>query len=179
MATLQKGKQIQSGFSLCYKLARLARNKNTRSFSAKHPESAKGIRVPEPTWSIKDLELSTIDIEPVSLTELNRLARKSLLDVRKVPESDSLRLELARMLHCLEQIKKVDLPEMSDREIYDIPRGVTATPLRSKTDSLRPEEETEARRIFDEYLSPKTVQRNDSSYFSIVTKRDKISKDKT
>eukprot|EP00521_Asterionellopsis_glacialis_P016352 CAMPEP_0195301418 /NCGR_PEP_ID=MMETSP0707-20130614/29249_1 /TAXON_ID=33640 /ORGANISM="Asterionellopsis glacialis, Strain CCMP134" /LENGTH=145 /DNA_ID=CAMNT_0040364351 /DNA_START=227 /DNA_END=664 /DNA_ORIENTATION=- len=143
------------------------------------PEGTKGLRIPEPTWSIKDLELSTIDIEPFSSAELNRLARKSLLDVRKVPESDSLRLELARMLHCLEQIKKVDLPEMSDREIYDVPRGVTATPLRSKTDSLRPEEEIEARRIFDEYLSPKTIQHNGSSYFSIVTKRDKISKDKS
>mmetsp|Transcript_20572 Transcript_20572/g.29038 ORF Transcript_20572/g.29038 Transcript_20572/m.29038 type:complete len:176 (+) Transcript_20572:268-795(+) len=175
MATLRNGKEFYSSF----RLGKLVKGVSTRSFSTKHPEGTNGSCVPPPTWSIKDLELSTIDVAPVSVTELNHLARKSLLDLKKLPETDSLRLELARMLHCLEQIKKVELPEMDDREIYDIPRGVTAAPLRSKTDSLRPEEEREAKRIFDEYLSPKTVQRNDSSYFSIITKRDRISKDES
>lgn len=132
------------------------------------------IQIPEPTWSVKDLELTSAK-EPVSEQELHRLAQKSLLDVRHLSDPDSMRWDLANMLHCLEQIKKVDLPELSEREIYDVPRGVTAAPLRQSDDSdpLRPVEEQEASQVWNSLLKPKTLKRNGANYFSIVTKRDK------
>ena len=81
------------------------------------------------------------------------------------------------MLHCLEQIRHVNLPELTDQEIYDDPRGVTAAPLRSSSDDPWQERETqEAKQVWETLLKPKTIQRGAHSYFSVVTKREDIPK---
>jgi len=130
--------------------------------------------IPEPTWSLKDLDLSSSK-EPVSMQELERLARKSLLDVSKLKDPDALRRDLSNMLHCLEQVRDTELPELSDEQVYDVPRGVTAAPLRSSSeDSFKEEEAEEAKQVWNSLLKPKTKQRGAHSYFSVVTKREKV-----
>jgi hypothetical protein len=126
--------------------------------------------IPEPTWSIKDLQLSSSK-DPVSIEELERLARKSLLDVSKLQDPYSLRKDLANMLHCLEQVRDVNLPDLSDAEVYDVPRGVTSAPLRNSRDDVwREEEQQEAKQVWETFLKHKTIQRGAHSYFSVVTK---------
>lgn len=144
-----------------------------RLFSSSEKEDL----IPEPTWSLQDLELSSSTGEPVSMQELERLARKSLLDVSKLKDTDALRRDLANMLHCLEQVREVNLPNLSDEDVYDVPRGVTAAPLRSATtDAFAEEEEKEAKQVFESLLKPKTMQRGAHAYFSVVTKREVVPK---
>lgn len=133
--------------------------------------------IPEPTWSLSELEL-TSKAEPVSMQELERLARKSLLDVSKLKDTDALRRDLSNMLHCLEQVRDTNLPDsLSDEQVYDVPRGVTAAPLRSASnDAYKEEEAEEAKHVWETLLKPKTKQRGAHSYFSVVTKREAVRK---
>lgn len=141
-----------------------------RSFS-----SEKEDLIPEPTWSLKDLQLSSKK-EPVSMQELERLARKSLLDVTKFEDPDALRRDLANMLHCLEQVRDTKLPAtMSDADVYDVPRGVTAAPLRSSSDDYYTKEEAEeAKQVWESLLKPKTKQHGAHSYFSVIVAKQDV-----
>lgn len=130
--------------------------------------------IPEPTWSIKDLQLSSCK-DPVSMEELERLALKSLLDLSKLQDPDALRNDLSNMLHCLEQVRHVSLPELTDEEVYDVPRGVTAAPLRNSRDDVwEKKDQEEAKQVWESLLHKKTIQRGAHSYFSVVTKRDDV-----
>ena len=151
-----------------------------RSFSSNDEKGAPSVMtedlIPEPTWSLKDLELSSSK-EPVSMQELERLARKSLLDVSKLKDPDALRRDLSNMLHCLEQVRDTELPDLTDEQVYDIPRGVKAAPLRnSSKDGFKEEEKEEAKQVWETLLKPKTKQRGAHSYFSVVTKREVVEK---
>lgn len=111
------------------------------------------------------------------MQELERLARKSLLDVSKLDDTDALRRDLSNMLHCLEQVRDTELPELSDEQIYDVPRGVTAAPLRdSSSDAFKEEEKEEAKQVWHSLLKQKTKPRGAHSYFSVITKRQVIPK---
>jgi hypothetical protein len=109
------------------------------------------------------------------MEELERLALKSLLDVSKLRDPDALRHDLSNMLHCLEQVRHVSLPDLSDEEVYDMPRGVTEAPLRnSKNDVWEKKDQEEAKQVWEMLLQNKTIQRGAHSYFSVVTKRDDV-----
>ena len=152
-----------------------------RSFSIACRSSSSNVLfddIPEPTWSIKDLQLSSSK-DPVSMEELERLAQKTLLDVSKLQDPNSLRKDLANMLHCLEQVRDVSLPDLSDAEVYDVPRGVTAAPLRNSRDVWREEEQKEAKQVWKSLLKHKIVQRGAHSYFSVVTKLEVAPKEGT
>jgi hypothetical protein len=109
------------------------------------------------------------------MEELERLALKSLLDVSKLKDPDTLRNDLSNMLHCLEQVQDISLPELSNEEVYDVPRGVTAAPLRnSRNDIWENKDQEEAKQVWETLLQNKTIQRGAHSYFSIVTKREEV-----
>jgi hypothetical protein len=147
-----------------------------RTIASQSFSTDKETLIPPPTWSLQDLELSSSK-EPVSMQELERLARKSLLDVSKLEDTDALRRDLSNMLHCLEQVRDTELPDLTDEEIYDVPRGVTAALLRnSSTDDFKEEEKEEAKQIWDSLLKPKAKSRGAHSYFSVITKRQVVSK---
>ena len=85
--------------------------------------------------------------------------------------TETLKGDLSNMMSCLEQVKSVSLPEMSPREIYDIPRGVQATPKAGSP--ISPSQKEEAQSVWDNMLRPNTVQKGSHEYFVVVTKADR------
>ena len=127
--------------------------------------------VPKPTWSIKDLKL-TDQTDPVSQEELQILAKRSLLDVQAIGDDTQLRQDLANMLHCLNQIQSVPLKVMTAAEIYDVPRGVSKAPLRTRESTAS--ETAEANHVFKAFLQPKTIKQGSYDYFAVITKIDEV-----
>jgi hypothetical protein len=125
--------------------------------------------VPKPTWSLKDLNLTNNHTDPVSMEELQMLAKRSLLDVIE----DDMRQDLANMLQCLRKVQSVRVVAMGTAvEIYDVPRGVTKAPVR--TGEATTLEKLEAEQVFKSLLLPKTVKQGSHDYFAVVTKRTEV-----
>jgi hypothetical protein len=121
--------------------------------------------VPTPTWSLKDLNLTNHNhTDPVSIEELQILAKRSLLDVIE----DDMRQDLANMLQCLRNVQSVRCVISTAEEIYDVPRGVTKAPVR--IGEATTSEKLEAEHVFKSLLLPKTVKQGSHDYFSVVTK---------
>ena len=70
-----------------------------RQYSAASSKSL----IPKPTWSINDLKL-TEPTDPVTPEELQTLAKRALLDI---PDNETIRHDLATMIHCLRQLERV------------------------------------------------------------------------
>jgi len=159
--------------------------------------SLSSYKLPEPTWSLSDLELSK-QHDPVTQQELQVLAKRALLHV-PFNEKDSykLRQELGNMMHMIQQVSLFDFDkhnnniyndndnETQEKEInlYDKPRGVTGAPFRSDEKNAivtKPhegeEEEKESEQVFASFLQPQTVKVGAHNYFCIETKREKIKK---
>lgn len=112
-------------------------------------------QLPDPTWSIRDLELSK-QHAPISDTELQTLAKRALLDLTHLENNNDnsnidgdnamkmrqqLRQDLGNMMHMIEQVRSFDFDNQDDTattggngfaetDLYDKPRGVVAAPLR-------------------------------------------------
>uniref|UniRef100_A0A7S1CZK4 Uncharacterized protein n=1 Tax=Cyclophora tenuis TaxID=216820 RepID=A0A7S1CZK4_CYCTE len=134
-----------------------------RSFSSAE------IKLPLPTWSLGDLNL-TSPTNFVSDEELEKLGRRCLIDVNRIDGRDTLKRDLSNMMHCLEHVKNIDLPEMTPNEIYDVPRGVKACPPAAEATEAQREE---AKRVWENMLQPNTTRRGGHEYFSVVTKVNK------
>jgi hypothetical protein len=120
--------------------------------------------IPEPTWSIQDLDLFT-NQPPLPPEELERLSRLALIDIsnKSTNERAQLNQDLANMLHMIQQVTECNLNDANNKdinneldnasaassrraewdvdgaslcssEIYDFVRGVSAAPLRKGTD---------------------------------------------
>jgi len=146
-------------------------------------------RIPAPTWSIASLELDR-NHTPVSTEELNTLCKRALIDPGLLSNeaTDALRQDLGNMLHMIQQVQDdstsierfgKDIMEMEEDPAvwyYDVPRGVTAAPVRDDDDESTSsaayaettEEEAAALKSF---LQPKMKQRGAHQYFEIVTAR--------
>ena len=112
--------------------------------------------MPKPTWSIASLELDRKDHPPISEQELQKLAKRALLDVdileekRRILGQTSLKQDLGNMMHLIQHVvetskkqaeeqlhDKKDNPSTSyeeqeidallDAELYDLPRNISAT----------------------------------------------------
>jgi hypothetical protein len=125
---------------------------------------------PSPTWSLKDLNLTTSS-EPVTEEELKVLAKRACIDVTKIVDPDGLRQDLANMLHCMEQVQSVELPYMTAEEIYDAPRGLTAAPVR-KASAAFPAEVKEAQQVWHSLVKSKLTKHGGHEYFSIDTLKE-------
>jgi hypothetical protein len=137
---------------------------------------ARCFQLPSPTWSLKDLNLTTSS-EPVTEEELKVLAKRACIDVTKIVDPDSLRRDLANMLHCMEQVQSVELPYMTVEEIYDAPRGLTAAPVRNATEASRAEVE-EAQQVWQALVQSKLTKHGGHAYFSIDTLKEDRSESK-
>lgn len=164
----------------------------SRNFVLGNPSSDKNtstttappFQLPDPTWSVADLELSK-QHEPVSDDYLHTLARRALLDLDQLDPAarQQLRQDLGNMMHMIEQVQSFqhnsnyENSDLDEAAIYDKPRGVSAAPLRDDSDSsgaAAAEQQLEemSQKVFDTFLKPKTTKVGAYNYFSIETKRE-------
>ena len=145
-------------------------------------------KVPKPTWSINELNLQSKSDRPtITDDELDVLAHRCLIDVKNLSDEKrmKLKLELGNIMRCISLVCESNLPERSEEEKYDLPRGFD-----SKSCFLRDEEE-ELRawknRVQGESewllkkLDHKTVQIESETgsvktYFSIITENGDAAK---
>jgi Asp-tRNA(Asn)/Glu-tRNA(Gln) amidotransferase C subunit len=132
--------------------------------------TTRSFKIPAPTWSLKDLNLTALT-EPVSEEELQTLAKRALIDVSRIEDTQGLRQDLANMMHYLEQVKSIDLPDMTAEEIYDAPRNLTAAPVRTSTDDDK-QLKDEAAEVLEQLLREKGTKYGAHDYFSVVTKKE-------
>ncbi len=143
-----------------HNMTTMLRQQFSRQFSGKS-------FVPTPTWSLKDLKL-TDQTDPVSPEELQKLAKRALLEVSS--DDMQLRQDLANMLNCLHQVQSVRKDTtMTTAEIYDVPRGVTKAPMR--TGEATAAENCEAEQVFNSMLRPKTIKVGSHDYFAVATSK--------
>lgn len=154
-------------------------------------------RIPQPTWSIQDLALTTSH-PPISQKELERLARLALIDVsgninnNNGDNLDLLKQDLGNILHMIQHVTEYEYQQstgnatidtrnnrgddsddaMCSARIYDTVRGVKAIPLRKgiEDDSFQAEDALQAQEIWKHLLQPKTIRRGGGHiYFAIET----------
>ena len=144
-------------------LQRIALSQNRRSLSSS--------LIPDATWSIKDLELTSRH-EPIPQPELDRLSRRCLLDIPKI--DSTIPQDLSNMLHMVRQVQSMSMTlpaSLTSVEIYDDVRGVTAAPLRDVQDPLLEQQDSkEAQQVYKSMLQPKTKRLGGTEYFAIKTK---------
>mmetsp|Transcript_45226 Transcript_45226/g.96219 ORF Transcript_45226/g.96219 Transcript_45226/m.96219 type:complete len:248 (+) Transcript_45226:20-763(+) len=152
------------------------------SNSLQNPPNA--IQVPPPpTWSIHDLRLAPAgDDEKISEEELATLARRCLIDVRRLsPERrDRLRTHVAGIMRCASVLLESEIAragDLTDEEIYDAPRGLLKVPVRRDSEDggdWRLNDSGESKAVMQsEAVSSKMVKSEDGDekFFSVVTKR--------
>ena len=148
-------------------LQRIALSQNRRSLSSS--------LIPDATWSIKDLELTSTH-EPIPQPELDRLSCRCLLDIPKI--DSTIPQDLSNMLHMVRQVQSMSMSmsmtlpaSLTSVEIYDDVRGVTAAPLRDVQDPLLEQQDSkEAQQVYKSMLQPKTKRLGGTEYFAIKTK---------
>ena len=140
-------------------------------------EQLSSFQLPLPTWSLRDLKLSSKDVSIVSDEDLQRWTRQSNLDLSQIApqEQQRLRQDLASMLHMIQTIQSVNVAEnLTDIDLYDVPRGLADTPKRpSLADKDAERLDEEAKQVYDSILKPKTTRIGGHEYFAIVTKTTK------
>lgn len=131
-------------------------------------------RLPPPTWSLKDLPLRMVAdgaAEPLPPALLRALSRRALV---RVPDDASFPQDLANMMRLIRQVAEwseqtgggdaVDVGA-SEENLYDVPRGVQAAPLRDDDDDVLTAPHPAIR-------LHKTVSVGSHKYFAIQTKQD-------
>jgi hypothetical protein len=154
-------------------------------------EQHSGNHVPQPTWSVQDLELTSTHV-PITQQELEKLARLVLVDMSANSSdgddktTDSLKQDLGDMIHMIQHVtdcqesigkgvadarnNKNDDPTAS-AAIYDTARGVRGIPLRKviEEDPLQAQDASQAQVISETVLHSKMVRRGGHEYFAIET----------
>lgn len=160
-------------------------------------EQQSGNHVPQPTWSVQDLELTSTHV-PITQQELDRLARLVLVDMSENSSNsddetiDSLKQDLGDMLHMIQHVTEHDCQEIIGKDvadarynnnddkdeptgsatIYDTTRGVRGIPLRKgiEEDPLQAQDASQAQVISETVLHSKMVRRGGGhEYFAIET----------
>lgn len=149
---------------------------------------------PPPSWSVNELRLTSNKDDKISNEELATLARRCLIDVRRLsPERrDELRVHVAGIVRCASVLldsRNLDMNDdvgadgnnLSDEDVYDVPRSLTKTPIR-RDGNLEKDEQvdcwaydsTESKAVMQsEGVQSKMVQSDDGSdekFFSVITK---------
>jgi hypothetical protein len=168
-----------------------------RLFTTNSANEKQHKHIPSPTWSIKDLELTSTH-PPLPQEELERLARLVLIDINNDnndDDMDSLKQDLGNMIHMIQHVTEYDgknkhvggvsiaSEEQNDENdptygrdatgsIYDAVRGVKSIPLRKgiEDDPLQEGDTKQAQEVWDNFLQPKTINRGGGhAYFAIET----------
>jgi len=135
--------------------------------------------IPKPTWSVAAMmkEAERGSGEPT--TSLETLAKRSLIKLdatENSPSTKQLRQDLNKMWNWIQQVRSVGekhpelaqtMEKLTDRDIYDVPRGVDCAPVRSEQSRSTHESE----QVWRSYLEPKTDKVGGHSYFTIPTKK--------
>ncbi|KAL3788041.1 hypothetical protein HJC23_008385 [Cyclotella cryptica] len=159
---------------------------------------------PPPSWSVNDLRLTASGsssedegkLEQISEEELATLARRCLIDVRRLsPDRRSqLRTDIAGIMRCASVLLDSKLNSegdcthaLSDTDIYDAPRGQTKIPIRRDVNydhrSMESVIKTDGGDYWEQFGESKAVIQTETvkekmivvggeKFFSVVTKRD-------
>ena len=145
---------------------------------------------PPPSWSINDLRLtmSPNDIDQLSHQDLATLARRCLIDIRRlsVERREQLRIDVAGVMQCASVLLDANISysegaamKLSDEVVYDAPRGLTKIPIERETTDINQEDQDgwkqvgESRAVMQsQNVRSKTVSVGEDRYFYAVTKRD-------
>lgn len=190
----------KSSHLLLYNNAINLTTRRTKVATVEHRNSfqqQKKNRIPQPAWSIQDLEL-TSSHPPIPQKELERLARLVLIEVSGIRNNnegdslESLKQDIGNMLHMIQHVTEYDHRQstgkatterrnnrdndsdevMCSARIYDTVRGVKAIPLRKgiEEDILQAQDAVQAQEIWEHFLQPKTIRRGGGHvYFAIET----------
>jgi len=140
---------------------------------------------------VKELRLTSDEDDKISNEELAALARRCLIDVRRLsPERrDRLRVHVAGIMRCasvLLDARNADVEnggnDLTDEDVYDAPRALGKIPVRTdddirddgseKDDEWQSNDASESRAVMQsENVRSKMVQSGGESFFSVVTKR--------
>ena len=179
-------------------------NKNATNSNNHHPlqntnddTTTTTVQVPPPpSWSVSELRLSTTEDDKISNEELGTLARRCLIDVRRLsPERrDKLRVHVGGIMKCasvlldstdLEHVddkndREYNLSDiLTDEKVYDEPRGLSKMPIRNdggsdkESDEWTRNDSDESKAIFqNKSVQSKMVKSEDDGdemFFSVVT----------
>ena len=158
-----------------------ARRTMTTPRSSRFLSSYKYKYVPEPSWLLEDLELTSK--QPlIPKEELQRLSCLALINIES-SNREILQHNLANMLHMVDQVSSYNyhpllLEDDDDDEfrddIYNGVRGVKMVPLQknAEEDPLQQVDQEEAGTVWKSLLQPNTTQKGGGhEYFSIQTKQ--------
>ena len=153
---------------------------------------------PLPSWSVKELRLTSTDGEEednkISNEELATLARRCLIDIRRLsPERrNKLRTHIGGIMRCASVLldsrnsddnninndnsiihddnRNSSDKMLTDEDVYDTPRGLTKMPIRDDTKNDWKTDSNESKAIFqNESVKSKMIQANDGEFFSVTT----------
>jgi hypothetical protein len=158
------------------------------------PRSRSTPTIPAPTWSLQSLELSQTHA-PISDQELSRLTKRAVIDLTAIDSHTSnstssnskasLAQELGNMMHMIQQVQSPlpahETEHLTDADIYDVPRGVTAAPVRREQDTTNTDatitssttpKSHQRPEWWESLLKPHTTTVGAHSYFAVCTQRD-------
>ena len=181
--------------SICSQNATYSKN-NHQSLQNNHDDATTtAVQVPPPpSWSVSELRLSTTEDDKISNEELATLARRCLIDVRRLsPERrDKLRVHVGGIMKCASVLldsRNLDhvgdknnrdcnpCDILTDEKVYDAPRGLSKIPIRNDRGNYNKDEWTrndsdESKAIFqNKSVQSKMVKLDDNNemFFSVVT----------
>mmetsp|Transcript_22628 Transcript_22628/g.47686 ORF Transcript_22628/g.47686 Transcript_22628/m.47686 type:complete len:234 (+) Transcript_22628:39-740(+) len=175
-------------------------HQNQNSNSAHDPPNAVQVP-PPPSWSVRELRLTSSsddDDDKISNEELATLARRCLIDVRRLsPERrDKLRVHVAGIMRCASVLldarnldvegsdangrggreeEEGDGPQLTDEQIYDAPRGLKKIPIRIETeDDWKLHDAGESKAVMQSEGVTSKMEKEENGeqmFFSVITKR--------
>ena len=172
------------------------------SSSSSSSKSSSYRYIPEPTWSIDDLELKS-NHPKLPKEEIQRLSHRALIQIiennntegddeqqQLQLEQEQLEQDLANMMHMVELVSNFNdhhvqedddeaAAEESDNDesgvnIYDSVRGVTSAPLRrnSIAQQQQQQDQHEANEVWKAQLQPNTTKVGGSHEYFVITTKE-------
>jgi predicted Fe-S protein YdhL (DUF1289 family) len=154
--------------------------------------SSNTFKIPKPTWSIDDLDLTFQKEKPIVISdeELNHLAQKAVLNISSLSpsEKDDLKLQLSKIMKCISLVTQMnhdsfdmdtDDPTLNEKNMYDLPRGFGSaefcTPVRDEEEELtawREYSKKQSHSIMNQLEKNKMVERKGEKYFQLVVNKE-------
>ena len=184
--------------SICNQNATNSKNNHQSLQNNNDDATTTAVQVPPPpSWSVSELRLSTTEDDKISNEELATLARRCLIDVRRLsPERrDKLRVHVGGIMKCasvlLDSTNYLDhvgdknnrdcnpSDILTDEKVYDAPRGLSKIPIRNDRGNNNEDgdwtinDSDESKAIFqNKSVQSKMVKSDDNDdemFFSVVT----------
>jgi len=140
-------------------------------------------KIPEPTWSLNDLNLTSKSNQPImNDKELDTLAQRCLLDVQSLSQEErhELKLELGNIMRCISLVCETTLVASTEEDLYDLPRGFDerSCPVRGEemelnswSEGVKKESEHVMVNLEHKTVRMKNEYGQDETFFSVMTKK--------